>query len=318
MVKVLFVCSSNSINGITPVVLNQGKSLINLGIYLSYFTINEKGLTGYLKAVHQLRQFLKYNNFDIIHAHYSLSGFVASLAGAKGLVVSLMGSDLKLGILYKFAIKLFNFFFWSTVIVKSKDMYNSLNISSAIIIPNGVDLNKFKETSKGVALKELGWDASKTHILFGANPNRPEKNFKLAKEAFDYLKRSDLKLHYLDNIPNNDMPNYYNAADVVLITSLWEGSPNVIKEAMACNRPIVSTNVGDIKWLLNDLDGCFISRKNSQELCQKISESLSYSKRSKITKGRERLKNLSLNIESVAKRINGIYILLLKHKRESG
>jgi teichuronic acid biosynthesis glycosyltransferase TuaC len=312
MIKVLFVCSGNSDNGISPITLNQGDSLENQGIILSYFTIKEKGIKGYLKAIPQLRRILKKNDYDVIHAHFSLSAFVASLAGAKRTVVSLMGSDIESGALYNFAIKFFNRWFWSTLIVKSQRMYHAIKIKDAVVIPNGVNLNVFKVITKNVALKKLGWDVSKTHILFGANPDRPEKNFKLAKEAFELLSNLNLELHFLNNIKNEDMPLYYNASDVVILTSLWEGSPNIIKEAMACNRPIVATDVGDIKWLLDDLKGCYISNFDGKYLSNCIKKAMEFSDHTQSIKGIEQLRKLELNSELVAERLKKIYISTIK------
>jgi hypothetical protein len=92
--KVLFVSSGNSEFGISPIVKNQGESLKQNGIDLDYFTIKGKGIKGYLKNIPILKKYLKYHNYDIIHAHYSLLAIVATLSGAKPLVVSLMGSDI--------------------------------------------------------------------------------------------------------------------------------------------------------------------------------------------------------------------------------
>jgi hypothetical protein len=92
--KVLFVSSGNSEFGISPIIKNQGESLKQNGIDLDYFTIKGKGIKGYLKNIPILKKYLKYHNYDIIHAHYSLLAIVATLSGAKPLVVSLMGSDI--------------------------------------------------------------------------------------------------------------------------------------------------------------------------------------------------------------------------------
>ena len=90
------------------------------------------------------------------------------------------------------------------------------------------------------SLKRVKWNDKKKHILFCSSPTRPEKNFKLVKDACSIIDDESLELHFLENIKNSDIPYYLNAANVVLLSSLWEGSPNVIKEAMACNTPISS------------------------------------------------------------------------------
>ena len=91
--KVLFVSSGNAKDGISPIVRNQRQSLINQGIHVDFFTIKGKGFWSYFRHIFILRKYLKTNKFDIIHSHYSYSSYVAALAGARPLVVSLMGSD---------------------------------------------------------------------------------------------------------------------------------------------------------------------------------------------------------------------------------
>ena len=310
--RILFVCSGNSNTGISPIVKNQGESLQNACIEIKYYLIKGKGVGGYIKNVLPLMKYLKSNQFDVIHAHYSLSAFVASLAGAKPLIVSLMGSDVKSKQYYRFIIKLFDRFFWSKTIVKSKDMQETLKIKEVNVIPNGVDFNKFKPIAKDLALKKTEWDASKKHVLFAGNPNRVEKNFKLAKEAFDLSYNQELELHYLENVSNDRMVYFFNASDVVLLSSLWEGSPNVIKEAMACNIPIICTKVGDVEWLLEGVEGCYIAGFDPEDYAMKLHQAIKYSCSNVGTKGRDKITELGLDDQSVAKSIIDIYNYILR------
>ena len=310
--KVLFISSGNSINGISPIVKNQGESLIIEGVNVNYFTINKKGLKSYFRHIFILKEHLRTNKYDVIHAHYSLSAYVASLAGAKPLVVSLMGSDVKSGILFKFLIILFKFLFrWKQIIVKSEDMKKSLKLNDCVVIPNGVDLDLFKPLNKQNCIDQLGWHTNKKHILFAANPNRIEKNFKLAEAAFFNLNNENYELHVLNNVPNHEMPVYFNASDIILLTSLWEGSPNVIKEAMACSRSIVSTNVGDVSWLFGDEEGFYISSLNINEVSYKLFQAIEYSKKNDTTKGLSRIKFLNLDSRYVSNKIKQVYETLI-------
>ncbi len=97
---------------------------------------------------------------------------------------------------------------------------------------------------------------------------------------------------------------YLNATDVLLLTSKWEGSPNVIKEAMACNCPIVSTNVGDVKWLLDGVEGCFITTNDPRDVADKINKALNFKSK---TKGRDKLFRLGFDSEHIAKKIIKVY-----------
>jgi glycosyltransferase involved in cell wall biosynthesis len=256
--KVLFVSSGNSLSGISPIVKNQGDSLKENGIEIEYFTIIGKGVTGYLRNIIKLRRFLKGRSFDIVHAHYSLSGYVASLSGARPLVVSLMGSDVWKGMLGKGIMKLFNRFFWDMLIVKSESMKKKIDTKNSHVIPNGVNFDVFQPIDKENAKKKVGFNYNK-HIIFVANPERREKNYQLAFKAFKLLNDPDVELNVVSGVGYKDIPYYYYAADVLLLNSLWEGSPNVVKEAMACNLPIVLTDVGDVKEVIGDTEGCHVT-----------------------------------------------------------
>jgi len=298
--RVLFISREHRKTLLSPIVKNQGESLKEI-VELDFFTIKGRGVKGYLNSIFTIREYLKENQYDIVHAHFWLSGIVASLAGAKPLVVSLMGDDVKKN-RFKWVIPLFGYFFWSSIIVKSKDMYNALKIKKAHIVPNGVDMSRFIPIKREVAMDKLGWDREKKHILFASDPNRVEKNFQLVEKALAFLDNNNLELHYLKDIPNEDVFYHYNASSVVLLSSLWEGSPNAIKEAMACNVPIVSTDVGDVKEILSQTKGCYISSYDYKEFASLIGKALDFNKR---TTGREDIKYLKS--ELIAKKIVDIY-----------
>lgn len=302
MMKVLFIASGNQ-GAVSPVVKNQGDALASEGLELDYYLIRGKGIKGYLKNVRPLRQYLSTHDYDALHVHYSLSAFVASLAGAKPLVVSLMGSDVKASGLYKFIIRLFaRLFRWKAIIVKSNDMYRDLGIKRAIVIPNGVNLARFTPMEKSECQKRLGWNFEKQHVLFPANAARPEKDFALAEAACSMM--DGVELHAYVNTPNEETPYWYNGADVVLMTSKWEGSPNAIKEAMACSRPIVATNVGDIAERTKEVDGCFVAQtREPKELVSLLHKALAFVK----TIGRERIIADGLDSHEVNKRLIAIY-----------
>lgn len=307
--KILFVSSGNSKGGISSIIINQAKSLTEENCDVDFFAIKGKGFWGYLKNVLPLRRLIKIEKYDIIHAHYSMSGFVAALGGANPLIVSLMGSDVKSEPFFKIFILIFNMLSWNEIIVKSEDMKKTLALKNIHVIPNGVDFKKFKPIKKSIALAYTKWDLSKKHILFGGNHHQKVKNFNLAKKAFDLLDYSKIDLHYLENIPSDKMAFYHNSADLILLTSLWEGSPNIIKEAMACNIPIVSSNVGDVYKLIEKTKGCYITSYNPKDIASKINKALIFEKR---TTGRIDINYLRSDF--VAKKIINLYkkVILIK------
>lgn len=311
--RVLFVSSGNK-GTISPIIKNQGVSIskYNPEIKIDFFLIKGRGIKGYLSNIPQIRHSVLQNNPDIIHAHYSFCGILVVLALLnKPIVTSLMGSDIKAKKYYRFIIRFFSKYFWKATIVKSEDMKISSKIGNSLIIPNGVDFEKFYPISKESARLKLNWDKNNTIILFAANPKRIEKNYQLAKEAIDLLGK-DLEIKFTDNVKNDEMIYYYNAADIVILTSLWEGSPNVIKEAMACNMPIVSTDVGDIKWIFGTTKGCYLTSFNANILSDLICKAIEFSRIYGKTKGRDRLIELGLHAKVVSSKLENIYNRIFK------
>ncbi len=314
--KALCICSQNGGKGISPVIHNQINTLKKQGVDFDIYGIKGKGVRGYARAIFSLRKFLKYNSYPFYHAHYGLSAIVAMLAGARPLVVSLMGSDVKEGGWQQWLIKRFVKRRWALTIAKSQELADIVGSDYCKVIPNGVDMTLFRPMPMQECREKLNLEQNKKYVLFAANPDRPEKNFALAKRAFGKLSRCQAELIYLQNVPHKEIPLWMNAADVVVLTSLWEGSPNVIKEAMACNRPLVTTNVGDVAWLCNELDGCFVTDFDEIKLSEKMKECLAFSEKFHATEGRKRIENLGLDANQQAKKIVSLYNSLLKQHND--
>lgn len=299
---VLFISSGN--RGISPIVLAQGKSLQKAGIDVTFFGLKGRGVFGYLGNIAEIRRIIRTLNPDIVHAHYSLCGIVASLATRKPVVCSLMGSDVKGSRFLTMIISLFVKRVWVATIVKSNDMKQSIGINYVHVIPNGVDIDVFNPKGRIVSREMLGWDQDRLIVLFAANPARQEKNHLLAKQAIGFLNRDDVELKVVFAINHEEMPIFLNAANVLLLTSLWEGSPNVIKEAMACNLPIVSTDVGDVAWLLEGLEGCYVTTHDPDDVASKLIQALEFNRD---TNGANKLIDLGLTSDRVARKIETIY-----------
>ena len=300
--KVLFVSSGKS-GDVGYVVRNQGESLIRYGIDIEYFTIMP-GFIGYLKAIPLIRSQVRNRSYDIVHAHYSLSALAASMAGSFPMVVSLMGSDADQNFFLKWMTMIFSSMRWRATIVKTDEMKRKLKLKRAYVIPNGVDTDRFFPVGKEEARQKLKLAFSSKIILFIAVKNRPEKNLTLAKEAVESLHDGPIDFVHLYDMPNSEIPLYLNSADLLLLTSSREGGVNVIKEAMACNCPIVSTDVGDVRWVTSGTEGCFVTGKGHESIAENIKKAIEFRGR---TNGRERIFELGLDSVSVAGKVDEVY-----------
>jgi teichuronic acid biosynthesis glycosyltransferase TuaC len=302
--KVLFVRSSNM--GIDPITTNQGKSLMNLGVTVEYFDLKGSGLSGYLKNIPALRRHIREFEPSLVHAHYALCGFATSLAFTRVPVgVSLMGCDVndKKSVIPHIT-RFFARYFWKFVVVKSAEMFTNLNNQKAVILPNGIDFELFRLVDRPKALDALNWKNDKIHILFASDPGRHEKNFPLAEKAVTLLKDDldNIQLHFLMDIPHERMPLYYAAANILLMTSIREGSPNVIKEAIACECPVVSTDVGDVAEITRGIANCFVVPFDHFQIRDAMRKILDNKGRSD---GRKIISHLSS--ENIARRLLNIY-----------
>lgn len=309
--KVAFIASGNgkTDSGMSPIVFNQGKSLEKRGILVEYYGIKGKGVLGYIKNIKEIRYFLKQDRYDIIHSHYSLTSIVVSIANI-GLripqVSSLMGSDIQTSFIMKNIIKLFSLIFWRETIVKSEDMKKKIGLNGCVVIPNGVDLDELIPDDQYKYKKIVGFNLNKNQIVWVSNPNRFEKNFELAEESVKILDNANIELIVVTGKSYNKVKEFMLASDMLLLSSMWEGSPNVIKEAMALNIPIVSTNVGDVKEIISGTEGCLVVDQNVDEVSKAIKECLNFGKR---TKGRLMINHLDSKI--IADKIINLYIQLL-------
>jgi glycosyltransferase involved in cell wall biosynthesis len=304
--KVLFVCSGNKSQGKPSILVkNQGDSLVEKGIEISYTLIDQKGIIGYLKAVIPIYKSIKKEQVKIVHAHYSLTAFAASIAvlltfkNRPKLVVSLMGSDAQMKGWKRSLTNYFSNKLWFATIVKSQQMAVDLNLKKFVVIPNGVQLAKFINNEQ----------PSNNTVLFAADPSRESKNYQLAVKAVELAKKKHPKiaLTVIFNVEHAEIIKEIKTAACILSTSKWEGSPNIIKESMACNRPIVATNVGDIAWLLENVEGCYLTDFNPETIAESIFAALKFNKENTYTKGLEKIKELELDSQSVANRIINLY-----------
>jgi glycosyltransferase involved in cell wall biosynthesis len=196
----------------------------------------------------------------------------------------------------------------SGIVVKSKNLQDALpkdvDRSKVRIIPNGVDLDRFRPLDQDECRRQLGWSGNGLHILFPTNAGDPRKRFDLAKAAVELASRSGIQaeMHQLRGVPHEEVPIWLNASDVVLLTSLHEGSPNVIKEALACNIPVVSVDVGDVRERIEGIEGCYLAAPEPHDLAAKLQMVHASSRRVA-----SRMKMQELSLERVALQLMEFY-----------
>jgi teichuronic acid biosynthesis glycosyltransferase TuaC len=322
--RVLFVASGNSKDfELSPFIISQGECLRCFGIDVQYFSVLGNGISGYIKSAKRLRLLFKEESYDLIHAHYSLCGWVAVLSRIKiPIVLSIMGDD-AYGTYYKphkvlFLSRYLTVLtyliqpFVKAIISKSNNIDKYVyRRRIATIIPNGVDLEQFQNYNKEFR-SELGLDPKKKYLLFLANIKDKRKNFEILKQAHAKLNDDNVEIIVPYPVPHDKITKYLWSADVFILTSFMEGSPNVLKEAMACNCPVVTTDVGDASWVIGNTEGCYITEFSAEDLSEKIKSALDFAKRNKRTKGRDRIMELGLDAESVAKKIIAVYNSAIK------
>ncbi len=194
------------------------------------------------------------------------------------------------------------------VIAKNLDLIQSLKVRvHSIEIPTAVDTDLFKPIDKQTARKHLQLPENDIIFFFPADRHRPEKNFSFIEGLLPELKKTLKKdiLLISGPQPSEKMLWFYNAADLIVFPSFYECSPVVMKEAMACDRPIVASNVGDIKKVIGDTAGCFVlDGWNEQEYLTAIMEALKI----KATQGRMKIFQQGYDWTTIGKKIYDVML----------
>lgn len=302
--KLLIVASYNK-GRFAPFIVEQAEAIAKTGVEVDYFGVTGKGIKGYLGNLGRLKQKIKEFKPDIIHAHYGLSGLLANLQRKIPVVTTYHGSDIndpKVLRLSKIAIRLSA---WN-IFVSEKCVKMSGVASKYSLLPCGVDLDKFQPRSKQEARKVLDWDNNGKYVLFAGAFDNEVKNAPLAKAAVSLL--PGVTLVEMKGFSRDQVANLFYAADAFLMTSLMEGSPQVIKEAMVCGCPIVSVDVGDVAEITNGVDGCYIVDRDALIIAEKLKIVLDDTKR---ILGLDIIVNKGLDNDKVAYKLLRIYESLL-------
>ena len=325
--KILIV-GNNKPGHFAPFVEEQARALQLQGFEVVFFGVQGKGIMGYLRCLPALKRAIKQHQPDLIHAHYGLSGLLANLQRRVPVVTTYHGSDINKPNILRFS-KIAMRLSAHNIFVSQRNVTLALSPNSLItyrlkkrytLLPCGVNLPLSwceLQTQQVEQLTLNQWvqeklNAGVKHVLFAGAFNNAVKDPELAKAAINELANEGVKAELIElKGYNRDQVNalMYNC-DALLMTSKTEGSPQVIKEAMACGCPIVSVDVGDVAERLSGVEGCYVvSSREPAAIAEALQQALVFPGK---TNGRQRIIEMGLSNTQVAKRLVGIYNKILR------
>lgn len=292
-------------------VKEQVESLRNAGLECDVFFSNGKeqgGIKEHLASVNKVRKLIRENKYDVIHCHHSISALILFLAGGtfrNKCVVSYQNDPTR-----EFGgVSLFRMLypFFNRIIIKNTGPF--LGKKKVVYLPNGTNSSFFKPMDKTECRKKLGWDNEKFYILYmDSNAGtRTQKRFDRYQEVLALLRKDfdNIESVVLTNTPREEIPTYMNACDLHLMTSDFEGSPNSVKECLCCNTPVVCTDVGNVKDMMGDIPGCYVTKeKDATELADCVKKVLTAKE---TFNGRDLFLAKGYGIETVAEKLTKMY-----------
>ena len=313
-----------------PFVTEQGESLRALGCEVEYFLV--KG--NYLRAVKALKQKIRDCQPDIVHAHFGLSAITAELQSLVPVVTTFHNGE-TLNKHVNFLTSLFSLRAKHVVYV-AQHIHDLVYFKAKhhSIIPCGVNMDDCHIIDQTTARQQLGFENGVKYILFGGGFDNLRKNYAILREAVERIEQApwvavkggercgNIVCLEMKGLSRAECVLRMNACDLFALPSHSEGSPQALKEAMACNCPIVATDMADVRHLLGDLPGHYVLRnprptkerwdadeKSVDELVALLREALQFGGR---TNGRDRITELRLSNEQVAEQMKEIYESILK------
>lgn len=310
--KILIIHSGNRVGNDSQkytFVNDQASALKDLGNEVDYFSVVGKGVRGYVRNITKLRLKIREYEPDIIHAHYGLCGLLANIATRSVPVVTTFhGSDINLLRIRPFSRVAMILSAWNIFVGKRIMALAGMNEGrKCSLIPCGVTLTDNQLQTRERSRKAFGWGKADKKVLFAGAFDNAVKDPELAKRAIVDLRFriANLELIELKGYTRDQVNELMCASNCLLMTSKTEGSPQVIKEAMACGCPIVSVDVGDVAERVAGIEGCYVvESREAGEIAAALEKAIAYKGK---TNGRERIIEMGLSNAQVAETILNIY-----------
>lgn len=305
--RVLVVTSFNN-GAVAPFIAEQVDAMRHAGVECDYYLVQGKGLRGYLRNHVPLQEKIQSFQPDIIHAHYGLCGLLANLQRKVPVITTFHGSDINCWWLRPFSLLAH----WRSAhsIFVSDSLRRKLRVSRnrCTVLPCGVDTGLFQPCDRQAARRQLLLPPDQPLALFAGTYDDSVKDVALARAALQH--QPQVRLVEPRGYSREQMALLFSAVDLLLVTSRSEGSPQVVKEALACNCPVVSVDVGDVARQIADINGCSIVARRPETIADGITNVLL---QQRCTEGRQRILSQQLDNDSVARRLLYIYHNAISH-----
>jgi teichuronic acid biosynthesis glycosyltransferase TuaC len=314
--RILFVAPGAQQGSHMPFVRREADALRAAGHDVQVFAFDNSSYGTFFGQAMLLRRAVRALNPDIVHAQFGKFNALLAAFSGRPFVITFRGTDINHNTKYSWLRSALGLAASQVAAVLAKgivcvsreiqDKVWACRMRPSIVVPTGVDLQLFRPMDRAAARERLGYRADERVVLFNAGRNPAVKDPQLAAAAVCIAQAAlgSIRFVVLDGTARpGDVPLYMNAADVLLVTSRTEGSPTVVQEAMACDLPVVSVDVGDVRERLEGVAACtVVHSRDPAELGSALAAVLAAGKRSD---GRAHAR--SLGIDAIAARLFGFY-----------
>ena len=316
--KILIIASDKG-GHFAPFIEEQITALQEIGVHVVRYAVTRKGLLGYLRELPALKQMIRAEQPDVVHAHFGLCGVLANLQRVVPVVTTYHGSDINVPKILRFSKIAMRLSAWN-IFVSQRNVDIAKPKNKYTMLPCGVNIPKpwcemqnqmFEQLTlnqwvHGILKKDV------KHVLFAGAFDNTVKDSALAQVTINQLSSEGMQVELIElKGYNRDQVTalMYNC-HALLMTSKTEGSPQVVKEAMACGCPIVSVDVGDVAERTEGVEGCYVvPTRGPKDIANALQKAVEFNGR---TNGREKIISMGLSNEDVAEKLVTIYKEVLK------